>query len=335
MPSGISHMLLSRNLPVDDNSPYQFKRLYNTRYFQLGSIAPDLPYGAIADNNFLENEDKIANLFHFTENAQSIEQTPNRLPLLGISQVKKMVQQGTAKRECDALFWFLAGYASHVIADGICHPFVMDKVGRYEGSNKADHRALEMGIDVLLFKHFTASSGHAIEASYARMDTFIATFSELRHANFIFENFTDLIEAVYGLPVTTNEVKDWIKGISRLFSLSTGKWPDWFRQLDATDPFVFKEIADVEGQEEDYLVLRKPRFWDNNFRNTALVHFLNDCLPHFNYLMKSFLNYAYAYVYESGPQIVDENLPAFSLDTGRTVNDPKNIALTPILWEVT
>ena len=71
MPSGISHMLLSCNLPVDDDSTYRYKKLYNTRYFQIGSIAPDLPYGAIADNNFLENEDRVANLFHFTEVNQS------------------------------------------------------------------------------------------------------------------------------------------------------------------------------------------------------------------------------------------------------------------------
>ncbi len=50
--------------------------------------------------------------------------------------------------------------------------------------------------------------------------------------------------------------------------------------------------------------------------------------------MKSFLDKAYAYVYESGPQVNEDDLPAFSLDTGRTVNDPDNIALGPSLWEV-
>ena len=40
-----------------------------------------------------------------------------------------------------------------------------------------EHRALEMGIDVLLFKHFTVASGHAIEASYAGMDRFIESLS--------------------------------------------------------------------------------------------------------------------------------------------------------------
>lgn len=334
MPSGISHMLLSRNLPIADDSSYRYKQLYNTRYFQIGSIAPDLPYGAIADNNFLENENKFANLFHFTEVNQSIDQAPNRLPLLGLNQVKNLLKQGSNKRACDALFWFLAGYASHVIADGICHPFVMDKVGRYEGQNKTEHRALEMGIDVLLFKHFTAGSGHAIEASYAGMDSLIVSFNELSHTNLILEHFSDLIEEVYGLPVAITEIKEWVNGISRLFSLATGKWPDWFRQLDATTPFVFKEISDLEGHETDYLVLGKPKNWENNFLNTVEIQLINDCLPHFNKLMKLYLHKAYAFVYESGPELVVDDLPAFSLDTGRSVNAPNTIEITPILWEV-
>ena len=119
---------------------------------------------------------------------------------------------------------------------------------------------------------------------------------------------------------------------SRLFSLSTGIWPDWFRRLDAATPFVFKEISDVEDKEADYLVLGKPKSWNNNFLNTAEIHFIKNCLPRFDGLMKSYLDKAYSCVYESGSQLIDDDFPAFSLDTGRTVNDPDNIALTPILW---
>lgn len=334
MPSGISHMLISRSLPVEDNCPYKYKLSFNTRYFQIGSIAPDLPYASIADKNFLENEDVLANLFHFAEQGQDVVKSPNKLPLLGLERLKHIMQEGGNKRECDALFWFLVGYASHVIADGICHPYVMDKVGRYEGSNKAAHRALEMGIDVLLFKHFTAASGHAIEASYAGTDTFIKGFNEMKYSTFIFKHFADIIQTVYEFRVTPNMIKGWVTGISRLFCMSNGKWPAWFRQLDSTAPFVFRQIADVEGREEDYLVLRKPRFWDQNFLNSPAVHFIDDCLPRFNKLMKLFLDRSYSYVYESGSQIIENYLPAFSLDTGRTVNDPNNIAFTPVLWEL-
>ena len=327
-------MLLSRYLPLEDDCPYQYKQKSNTRYFQIGSIAPDLPYASIIDNNFLENESALANLFHFTDKDQDTALSPNRLPLLGLEKLKNTIEQGAGKRECDALFWFLAGYASHVIADGIGHPYVMDKVGRYEGPNKAAHRALELGIDVLLLEHLTAASGHAIEASYAGMDTFIRGFNELTYASFVCGHFADLIETVYSFTVTPNDIKGWVTGISRLFCLITGKQPDWLRQLDATVSFVFRQISDLEGRENDYLVLGKPRFWDRNFLNVPTVHFLNDCISRFNQVMKSFLDKAYAYVYESGPQISEDDLPAFSLDTGRTVNDPNNIDLTPLLWEV-
>ena len=42
---------------------------------------------------------------------------------------------------------------------------------------------------------------------------------------------------------------------------------------------------------------------------------------------------AYDFVYGNGPEISENDLPAFSLDTGRSVNDPDNILLTPVLWE--
>ena len=335
MPSGISHMLLSRYLPLGADRPYLHKQRANTRYFQIGSIAPDLPYASLTDNNFLDSDSEIADLFHFAHAGQSPEQAPNRLPLLGLERVKTYLEQGADKRGCDAFFWFLVGYASHVIADGVCHPFVMDKVGRYEGPNKAAHRALEMGLDVLLFKHFTGTSGHAIEAGYARMDTFIKGFNELASADIVCHHFAALIRTIYGVRVRPAEVRGWVAGISRLFCLATGRWPAWFRNLDLTRPYAFREIADLDGREDDYLVLERPRYWEGNFRGVERVHFLDDCLPRFNALMMAFLDMAWAYVYEDGPPLVAADLPACSLDTGRPVRDFDNVALVPSLWEVT
>lgn len=334
MPSGISHMLLSRNLELADDCPYRYKIRQNTRYFQIGSIAPDLPYASVLDNDFFESESELANLFHFTAAGQNVAQSPNQLPLAGLTHVRYLVERGVNKRECDALFWFLAGYASHVIADGICHPYVMDKVGRYEGPNKAEHRALEMGIDVLLFKHFTADSGYAIETNYAGMDTFIAGFNELKYAPLVVRHFATLIKETFGVDVEPNEIHGWVLGMSRLFGLAAGNWLDLLRQLDATRPYIFRNMHDLAGREDEYLRLEKPRFWDDNFHNTATVHFIDDCLPHFNSQMKIFLDQAYAYVYDSGPQIGIAELPSFSLDTGRSVCDFDNIALTPLLWQV-
>ena len=46
MPSGISHMLLSRHLPVDKDRPYLNKQRFNLRFFLVGGIAPDHPCAA-------------------------------------------------------------------------------------------------------------------------------------------------------------------------------------------------------------------------------------------------------------------------------------------------
>lgn len=333
MPSGITHMLLSRNLPTG-NRPYCYQQRANTRYFQIGSIAPDLPYASVIDDDFFDSDCDLADLFHFASPGQNADQSPNRLPLVGLEHVKTFRERGADKRACDAFFWFLVGYASHLIADGVCHPFVMDKVGRYEGPNRAEHRALEMGIDVLVFKHFTGKNGHAIEASYAGLDSYICGFNNLKNSAIVCRHFSNLIESVYGQVVEPEEVVDWVSGISRLFCLSTGRWPTWFRRLDSTSAFVFREIDDLDGHEEDYLVLEKPKDWEVNFSAGTKVHFLNDCIPRFNLLMIDFLDKAWAFVYESGPPPQSTDLPAFSLDTGRTVLDFDNIFIAPRLWEI-
>lgn len=335
MPSGISHMLLSRYLPIEKSKGYLHKRNFFTRYFQIGSIAPDLPYASVADYDFFHSEVELADLFHFAKSNQDVPLSPNRLPLLSMQRIKTLTEQENDRRECDSLFWFFAGYASHVIADGIFHPFVMDKVGKYEGSNKADHRALEMGIDVLVLKHFTQSSGHAIESSYAGFDSQISEFNELKYANSIHTHFSNLINTIYGIRISPGDIKGWISGISNLFCLCTGKWPGWVRNIKETCPFVFREIKDVEKRADNYLILTKPRFWEDNFRHSPAVDLLNDCLPQFNKTMAAYLEKAYAYVYESGAQLTDLDLPAFSLDTGRTADDPNNVAITPLLWQVT
>ena len=188
-------------------------------------------------------------------------------------RVRTYLEQGANKSACDAFFWFLVGYASHVIADGVCHPFVMDKVGRYEGANKAEHRALEMGLDVLLCQHFTGDSGHAIEAGYARMDSSIKGFNELKAADIVCHHFANLIGTVYGVTVRPAEVRGWVAGISRLFCLATGRWPAWLRNLDATRPYVFREIADLDGRATLVAVVAVALFFDftNGFHDTANV----------------------------------------------------------------
>ncbi|MAF79233.1 MAG: hypothetical protein CME60_13810, partial [Halobacteriovoraceae bacterium] len=56
----------------------------------------------------------------------------------------------------DEAFSFFLGFASHVVADGVIHPFVRDKVGDYD-NNATEHRLLEMRLDVILLNEFTKS----------------------------------------------------------------------------------------------------------------------------------------------------------------------------------
>lgn len=332
MPSPISHILLTRNLPLGDNCRYiNYKRSNNT-YFQLGSIGPDIAYGAITDDDLLENENEVANLLHFTEKNQDESLSPDKFPLTFLKKAKNELDRDSGKRKFDALFWFFAGYSSHIIADGIFHPFVMDKVGRYEGENKAHHRALEIGIDILLMKHYTQKSGHEIEACYSGIDTLIYNIKNLKHKSTIFSEYSQILAEIYSEKHGPDEIEGWTIGLSRLFCLCSGSWPKWFRNLTITDAYVFRKIEDLEGKENDYLILEKPKYWDKNFLNQDNFHFIHDGIPQFNKKMKKYLDTVYSFIYEDGPEITERDLPAFSLDTGRPVEDPDNIEITPTLW---
>jgi hypothetical protein len=208
----------------------------------------------------------------------------------------------------------------------------MDKVGPYEGANKVAHRALEMGIDVLLCKHFTEPSGASLEASFLGMDTSIKGFNGLRYAESVRENFANLISEIYGQTVALHAISEWVLGLARLFCLSTGQWPQWFRDIGNTEKYVFRQFEDLKGRENDYLLLEKPKYWDLNFRRKPQVHLIEECLPRFNTLIRAFLEKAFAYVYNTGAELSEDDLPAFSLDTGRPVTAPSDTSLEPVLW---
>lgn len=330
MPSGISHMLLVRNLPVEDR-PYRYQMHSNSRYVQLGSIAPDIPYGAIADNDIFQDRDEIADLLHFTKTNQDESLSPEKIPLAGFKRVKERREKEGGSRESDALFWFFAGYASHVIGDGVGHPFVMDKVGRYEGSNKAQHRALELGLDVILHNHFSPGEGR--EATLTSMDSFMKGLGELKYSDSVLGEFAFLIRSVYNKNFSGSEIKEWLRGFSRIYWFFTGNWPSWLRNIEKTSPWVFRRTEDIKGREDDYLTLKKPLFWEENFLKREEIHFIKDIIPRFNILMKEFLDRAWSWVYDGGDPLTSEDLPSLCLDTGRIVADPNNIDMKPILWE--
>ena len=268
MPSPISHTILSYYLPIPpEGKLYQDALQYN-QFFQIGSIGPDIPYGSKTDFNIFESGSELAEYFHFTKENQLQKHKPNNMPFHALKRIKDEYNKINNKDEYDSIFWFILGYISHMVADGVIHPFVVDKVGKYKNKNNAkQHRALEMGIDVLLCKHFTQANDTAIEVSYARIDKLIREFKERNNAPKVIEIFTDEINHEYDWDINKDTLWDWIDGLARMFSFSSGLWPSWIRKLDATDAFVFNTISDLKGKESEYLVLTQPEHWEQNFLN--------------------------------------------------------------------
>ena len=150
MPSGYTHMLLTRTFKEEaglTDHDIGFLLDAQIKYFQLGALGPDLPY---SQELTLVNRSaaQIADKFHY-------EKT-NLIPVRAFNRIKNMAD-GDKK---DQAFAFFMGYASHIVADGIIHPFVRDKVGDY-AENKTAHRTLEMRLDVIFLNHLTKSSPFA------------------------------------------------------------------------------------------------------------------------------------------------------------------------------
>ena len=242
----------------------------------------------------------------------------NQAPLLALNKIKNFAGDTLEQRKLkNAHFAFFAGFASHVIADGIFHPFVLDKVGEYAG-NKGDHRALELGLDVLVLQHFTADSGLEFDVQHAKIQNRFDEFKNEAFAQPILEHFSKLIMSIYEYEATEDNISGWVEGLYRLFRISSsGTWPEWFMHLDTSSSFVAKHLDDIKERADDYLLLKKPKDWDVNFLQTSQIHFINDGIPKFVELYNQFLARAYSFVYKDGAPLTETDLPGVNLDTGR------------------
>ena len=109
--------------------------LKNFKYCELGTISPDYPYLAVADNKSAP----WADLMHYSRSGEMIH--------AGIVYIKSM-KDGLPKRK--ATTWLL-GYAAHMVTDVTIHPIVELKVGPY-AENKTAHRRCEMHQDSYIFQ---------------------------------------------------------------------------------------------------------------------------------------------------------------------------------------
>ena len=93
----------------------------STNFIQVGAIAPDLQYASTTDGDFFfSTQNDLADKFHYVDT--------NEVPLRALRMLKSRKSE-LSKKTIRYMFSFYIGYISHLIADGIFHPFVRDKVG--------------------------------------------------------------------------------------------------------------------------------------------------------------------------------------------------------------
>jgi len=326
MPSGITHILLSRKLQDEiPDGPLKDILAAGSKFLTVGSVAPDLPYASVADNDFfLSTQSKLANSFHY-------DQT-NQIPLKAFFYLKSL-KDNTKAKIFDRMFSFFIGYVSHVYADGIIHPFVRDKVGNYE-DNKSAHRSLEMQLDVLYMEGVTKHSGKYLNLNYTNIHNELLDFTVETGKKQTLSLFSRLIYEVYEKRYSYRRIKGWVTGLHRLFAVAEGEHPRIYRNLKI-NTFTYRNREDIDA--EKALVLTVPVDSESvkqNFLHTEKVHFLDHCVPQFFSRFKIVAEKAYQYVYENGPPLNESDIPAIDLDTGRLI-DHKDLNEIPELWKLT
>lgn len=333
MPSGISHILLSNYL-LNKLESVELKKILaaGSSFLCAGSVGPDLPYASSLDSDlFFSTQSDIADDFHY--------RSTNQVPLKAFHWIKQNITKATANlRKLDAHFSFFLGFSTHVIADGIIHPYVRDHVGEYKG-NESEHRALEMCLDVLLYQHLTRNSGEYIDLNYSNFHDRLKELDKDKNQIAVMKLFSSLIKEVYNKKVSAKTVAGWAIGLHRLFSVAEGKHPSIYREPDASSSFFFHDASDLELKRDKYLILKKPKHWQDNFIKKESISFLDDCVPQYFSKMKFFCQRAYSMIYENGPDLTESDLPAVNLDNGRLLADQNKNSTsaeininTPYFW---
>lgn len=321
MASGLTHILLTKKLQdkILDN---ELKNIlaYGADSFLVGAVAPDLPYASIADNDFFfSTQSPLADKFHYVNT--------NQIPIKSLHKLKAL--NGEVSEELHyKMFSFFLGYISHVVADGIIHPFVRDKVGEYN-ENQAEHRSLEMQLDVLFLEEITKNSGLNFELNYTNLHDELKNFVETNEAKEIVKLFSQLISETYKEHHSVNEILDWIIGLHRMFEVAEGDHPRFYRVLKQNS-FTYRNRADIN--KEHAIILRVPTDRDLNFLKSDRINFFEDCIPQYYNKFTAIAQKSFEYVYKNGPELTERDIPLINLDTGRLVN-ADNLDIIPEFWK--
>lgn len=158
MPACVAHMLIARKVReglAASNAAPEFVQMLaeNSRYMELGSLGPDLPYYAIRGrwpHDFSEDSDDEPGESTWGDLLHS--RKPNIVPLELIEAAWR-ASDGNYSTHDKMAFAFACGYLTHIAADQIVHPFVNRIAGPYYAShkNKRTHRMVEVYQDVALY----------------------------------------------------------------------------------------------------------------------------------------------------------------------------------------
>lgn len=326
MASGITHILLMKNLQSQITNPILRNILAAGRDFlQLGAIAPDLPYASIADNDFiLTDQSDLADHFHYRQT--------NRIGLDGLAEIKnRQVDWSHNKKLRRYHFNFILGYISHVVADGVIHPFVRDTVGDYNVAQTA-HRVLEMRLDVLFYAHLNRNRGAHAEFNYANIHDELENLDGYSETDEVISTFQKLIRQIYAENYKTDTIRGWITGLHRLFDLAEGDHPAIYKDISFFDDYLYPNFDELLNKAEDIYTLEKPIDRDLNFLHNDRIHFIEDCVPQFYTKFVPIAEKAYQFVYKNGRPLTEEDIPAIDLDTGRLISDNNDLDQIPAFW---
>lgn len=323
MPSGITHFLLTRYFNDRNRNRKLRKILADSVYFiQVGSVAPDLPYSSIVDTDILHSETDLADDFHYKKT--------NQIPLKAFKYLKENENKYTTT-ELRYAFAFFLGYTSHVIADGIIHPFVRDMVGNYE-ENKFKHRQLEMRLDVLFYNRYTKSSGGQ-EFNYSNIHDELKNFESYTEAKTVLELFSKHIKDIYKKEFDGKKILGWINGLHTLLEIAEGDHHSWYAGIPIIGEQLYSNYDVLIKKENELIVLEKPVDGvSENFLHTDKINFFEDCIPRYVSVFTRIAKKAYNYVFENGEELTEEDVPPIDLDTGRPLGQREELNLIPTLW---
>lgn len=319
MPGGITHLILALKSRNElDEKPRKILDACQSA-FLVGSIAPDLPYFSGADDDVLHNEKALADHMHY--------ENTNLIPLLAFKELKS----NTGDQERDWKFAFFAGYMSHVVGDGVIHPFVRDKVGDYS-SHMTEHRKLEMKLDVLFAHHeydtnFRNSGIPLILKDFGSADS---------HRESVFSLFSSLILEIYDKNIAAGQIAGWLKAVQRIFRAAT--FLPWYGPLGLTGA-AYSDYEKLAEQKSKILTLGDPpdlgeHGLNGNFAELPRVDFYEHCVPKFLEKFRKLVSAAYSFVYENGPNPMTDFQP-INLDTGRLLiyKQGYDLKKKPFFWE--